>query len=64
MTAGTCTATVTVVGIGTFTCDAGAGHDGSHLAALPSDDKYATVFWSGDSATIRPPGTRRSGGAS
>lgn len=57
MTAGTCSATVTVVGIGTFTCD--AGHDRYHTAKLPSDDKWATVAWKSDTATIAPPGSRR-----
>ena len=59
MTAGTCSATVTVVGIGTFTCDGDDGHWGYHEAELPSDDKWASVTWIGDTATIAPPGSRR-----
>ena len=59
MTAGTCTATVTVVGVGTFTCDGDAGHDRYHTAKLPGDDKWATVAWKSDAATIAPPGSRR-----
>ena len=59
MTAGTCSATVTVVGIGTFTCEDVVGHDGYHTATLPGDDKWATVAWKSDNATIAPPGSRR-----
>lgn len=54
-----CTATVTVVGIGTFTCEAGSGHKAHHYAVLPAEDKWATVMWTGDTATIAPPGSRR-----
>ena len=59
MTAGTCSATVTVVGIGTFFCDDSDDHEGYHTAKLPSDDKWATVAWKSDGATIAPPGSRR-----
>lgn len=58
-----CTATVTVVGIGTFTCERTAvGDEGhAHLAQLPSDGEWASVLWAGDAATIRQPGTRGGG---
>ena len=60
MTAGTCSATVTVVGIGTFTCVLRADHE-IHMAQLTTDSesKWASVSWTGDNATIRPPGSRR-----
>ena len=58
MTAGTCSTTVTVVGIGTFTCEGRAPHE-VHSAALPTDGKWASVAWAGDNATIAPPGSRR-----
>lgn len=57
MTAGTCSATIHVVGIGTFTCEVSdpAGHE-VHSAILPSDGKWASVSWTGDTASI---GARR-----
>lgn len=55
----TCTATVTVVGIGTFTCEEDEGHDRYHMASLPGDDKWATAAWKSDNAVVRPPGRRR-----
>lgn len=58
MTVEHCTATVNVVGIGTFTCENPDDHGGYHEAGMPSD-KWAVIVWSGDTATIRPPGTRR-----
>lgn len=61
MTAEPCTATVTVVGLGTFTCERRVvGHE-VHDANLPNPDKWAAVSWTGDAATIRPPGTRGGG---
>ena len=58
MTAGTCSATVTVVGIGTFTCErTDAGHE-VHAAGLPSE-KWVSVSWTGHTAIIAPPGSRR-----
>ena len=60
MTAGTCSATVNVVGIGTFTCEHDAAvHISNHVATLPTDGKWASVSWTGDTATIAPPGSRR-----
>ena len=58
MTAGTCSATVTVVGIGTFTCDLGPRHR-LHSARLPSAGEWVSVSWAGDTATIAPPGSHR-----
>ena len=58
MTAGTCSATVTVVGIGTFTCEYRAGHAGDHSAPL-GDDNWPMVTWTELGATIAPPGSRR-----
>ena len=58
-----CTATVTVAGIGTYPCEIThpcqstiEGHE-IHAATLPSDSPWASVSWTGDTATIR--GTRR-----
>ena len=59
MTAGTCSATVTVVGIGTFTCVQEADHEGAHQAELPTEGQWAAAIWSGPSTTIAPPGSRR-----
>ena len=54
----TCTATVTVVGIGTVTCedpDGIADHGRFHIAALPVDSGWAGVSWTSDTAVIALP---------
>ena len=60
-----CYATVTVAGIGTFTCEIGPSHQRNpalrevHCADVPTDGMWATITWSGeDHAVIAPPGSR------
>lgn len=60
MTAGTCSATVTVVGLGTFTCVDRAGHDSYHETTIPRGrSHWQMVTFAKDGATIAPPGSRR-----